>query len=64
MCSGNNIPSMDFSIALCVITGLCSSFFMVDYISLRLGQNSAIEVLAHKVSSSFSLSTSFIVVNA
>ena len=34
MCSCNDIPSMDFSIALCTITSSYSSFCMVSYLLL------------------------------
>ena len=34
ICSRNHIPSKDLSIELFVITGLCSSFFMVAHVPL------------------------------
>ena len=59
MCSRNNIPSMDISIAFCFVTSICSSLLVVAF--FLLSYNTTVKTVSM---SSFVLVTSFIVTNA
>ena len=65
MCLCNNIPTgIDLSIAFCEITSLCSSFYTIAHFFLVYNITDKIVLLkrlAHRILSSFALSTSFIV---
>ena len=58
---------MDFSVTFCIGTSLCSSSFVVAFLSLALnivGKTAPLKSLVRRVLLSFALSTSFIMVNA
>ena len=60
MSSLKDIPMIDLSIALCVVTSLCSSFFVVAYVLLVDNIAGKAVRLAFRVWSKFVLITSFI----
>ena len=63
MCSCNDIPSKDLSIAFCVINSLCSSFLVIVLcLNITLLARVLLKRLAHGVLSSFAFECFFIMV--